>query len=131
MEGLLTISLRNKLKTSLKSSGEILENSKIDLKKIPVADFSNGSSISETCFCYGCLPNKYKHSFCCFLLLARYLFSIQLSSGVVLEEPSIYFYFLFIYFFFGAPWPYYTVFSGAGVVSGTLHSAVWDTHISS
>jgi hypothetical protein len=30
-------------------------------------------------------------------------------------------------FFF--PWAYYTVFSGAGVVSGTLHPAVWDTHI--
>jgi hypothetical protein len=33
------------------------------------------------------------------------------------------------FFFFCAPWAYYTVFSGAGVVSGTLHPAVWDTHI--
>jgi hypothetical protein len=31
--------------------------------------------------------------------------------------------------FFCAPWAYYTVFSGAGVVSGTLHPAVWDTHM--
>jgi hypothetical protein len=37
----------------------------------------------------------------------------------------------FFLFFFFAPWAYYTVFSGAGVVSGTLHPAVWDTHISS
>jgi hypothetical protein len=36
-----------------------------------------------------------------------------------------------IIFFFCAPWAYYTEFSGAGVVSGTLHPAVWDTHISS
>jgi hypothetical protein len=36
-----------------------------------------------------------------------------------------------LFFFFFAPWAYYTVFSSAGVVSGTLHPAVWDTHISS
>jgi hypothetical protein len=34
-------------------------------------------------------------------------------------------------FFFPPFWAYYTVFSGAGIVSGTLHPAVWDTHISS
>jgi hypothetical protein len=31
---------------------------------------------------------------------------------------------LLLLFFFCAPWAYYTVFSGAGVVSGTLHPAV-------
>jgi hypothetical protein len=37
---------------------------------------------------------------------------------------NIYFYF----YFFLCPWAYYTVFSGAGVISGTLHPAEWDTH---
>jgi hypothetical protein len=38
---------------------------------------------------------------------------------------------MFFFFFFCAIWAYCTVFSGAGVVSGTLRLAVWDTHISS
>jgi hypothetical protein len=39
--------------------------------------------------------------------------------------------FFFFFFFFGAPCSYHTVFSSAAVVSGTLHPAVWDMHISS
>jgi hypothetical protein len=40
----------------------------------------------------------------------------QISKGK--KRKTLYF------FFFFAPWAYYTVFSGAGVVSGTLHPAV-------
>jgi hypothetical protein len=36
-----------------------------------------------------------------------------------------------LFYFFCAPWAYYKVFSGADIVSGTLHPAVWDTHLSS
>ena len=35
------------------------------------------------------------------------------------------------FFFFCAHWAYCYIISGVGVVSGTLHPAVWDTHISS
>ena len=40
----------------------------------------------------------------------------------------------FFFFFvaggpFCAPWACLYIISGAGVVSGTLHPAVWDTHI--
>jgi hypothetical protein len=45
----------------------------------------------------------------------------QVSRIILYDKP------VFYLFFFFAPWAYYTVFSCAGVVSGTLHLAVWDT----
>ena len=58
-------------------------------------------------------------------------FSKKFALDFRYETKILVCFFLFFLFFFFAPWAYGYIISGAGVISGTPHPAVWDTHISS